>query len=642
MKTNAKMLRSSFKWLFALLLCLGASFTPVKASTADYYIENFKINATYHKNNTITQTETVQVNFLEPKHGIYQYIPEKYYVGYKDDEAKTGQVDTYAIQVKNVSVSGAAYETSSEDGTYQIKIGDADTYVSGSKTYTIQYTLVLPKDYRPDYDFMYYSLIGPDWACDINHVSFDIQFEKPLTQNEVNGFHLFSGPSGQTSNAAQVDYQVTKKGITGTVDHLSSGSAITILTRLRSNYFVDAYQRSTWLSWLCAIVAAILLILVLIKELQDHDDPVTPIITFDPPDDLDPSAVGYIVDGQADDVDMMALVPYWAKKGYVEIEDKSTAKKKPHIIVHAKVDALPPSSASYQTMLFKAMFKKNKSCDFTHMNKKFGEKFIAAKEALHQSFLDERKLEETDSFEYISLVGLILFAIALLTSSYIGYFYHWYMAVFFVILFVICAICLNKNIKESFDKQHHRPWKLLLSLIALGAWLFFLYQQGTKTDQILPGWLLYGLSILSYLSLFFSYRMQKMSTYWKEKAGPLMGLKDFIQKAEVDQLEKLSAENPNYFYDVIPYAMVFGLAQTWAKKFTSIEIPQPDWYVGSDPTLWNTMYFYSMMDHGIQTPVNDSVKSYNAAQAAAQAGSSSGSFGGFSGGGAGGGGGGAW
>ena len=121
-----------------------------------------------------------------------------------------------------------------------------------------------------------------------------------------------------------------------------------------------------------------------------------------------------------------------------------------------------------------------------------------------------------------------------------------------------------------------------------------------------------------------------------------MGFKDFIQKAEVDQLEKLSAENPSYFYDVIPYAMVFGLAKTWAKKFTNIQIPQPDWYVANDYTFWNTMYFYSMMNHGIQTPVDNAVRSYNAAQAAQQAGSGSGSFGGFSGGGAGGGGGGAW
>ena len=55
MKTNVKMLRSSFKWFLAILLCLGFCFTPVKANTTDYSIEDFHIDATYHKNNTITQ-----------------------------------------------------------------------------------------------------------------------------------------------------------------------------------------------------------------------------------------------------------------------------------------------------------------------------------------------------------------------------------------------------------------------------------------------------------------------------------------------------------------------------------------------------------------------------------------------------------
>ena len=84
MKTNVKMLRSSFKWFLAILLCLGFCFTPVKANTTDYSIEDFHIDATYHKNNTITQTETIQVNYSTPKHGIYQYIPLHFYVGYKD------------------------------------------------------------------------------------------------------------------------------------------------------------------------------------------------------------------------------------------------------------------------------------------------------------------------------------------------------------------------------------------------------------------------------------------------------------------------------------------------------------------------------------------------------------------------------
>ena len=67
--------------------------------------------------------------------------------------------------------------------------------------------------------------------------------------------------------------------------------------------------------------------------------------------------------------------------------------------------------------------------------------------------------------------------------------------------------------------------------------------------------------------------------------------KDFIEKAEVPQLERLSKENPSYYYDVILYAMVFGLSEIWIKKFSTIPLEQLDQYDSyySDPY---TSYFY--------------------------------------------------
>ena len=44
------------------------------------------------------------------------------------------------------------------------------------------------------------------------------------------------------------------------------------------------------------------------------------------------------------------------------------------------------------------------------------------------------------------------------------------------------------------------------------------------------------------------------------------------------QLERLSKENPSYYYDVILYAMVFGLSEIWTKKFNTIPLAQLDWY----------------------------------------------------------------
>ena len=44
-------------------------------------------------------------------------------------------------------------------------------------------------------------------------------------------------------------------------------------------------------------------------------------------------------------------------------------------------------------------------------------------------------------------------------------------------------------------------------------------------------------------------------------AGRLLGLRKFIEESELPRIRALAAENPEYFYDVLPYASVFGLEE---------------------------------------------------------------------------------
>ena len=44
-----------------------------------------------------------------------------------------------------------------------------------------------------------------------------------------------------------------------------------------------------------------------------------------------------------------------------------------------------------------------------------------------------------------------------------------------------------------------------------------------------------------------------------ELMGKILGLKNFIEKAELNRINILVEENPNYFYNILPYAYVMGL-----------------------------------------------------------------------------------
>ncbi|MGB9619710.1 MAG: DUF2207 domain-containing protein, partial [Armatimonadota bacterium] len=93
----------------------------------------------------------------------------------------------------------------------------------------------------------------------------------------------------------------------------------------------------------------------------------------------------------------------------------------------------------------------------------------------------------------------------------------------------------------------------------------------------------------------------------------------------------------------LPYAMVFGIADKWAKAFDGIQTVPPQWYSGPDGTFRPVLFAHH---------INDATNSWASTMVSQprSSGSGRGGFfsggsgfsGGFSGGGGGGGGGGGW
>lgn len=101
---------------------------------------------------------------------------------------------------------------------------------------------------------------------------------------------------------------------------------------------------------------------------------------------------------------------------------------------------------------------------------------------------------------------------------------------------------------------------------------------------------------------------------------------NIVETAEKNQLEAKVMENPNYFYDILPYTYVLGVSEKWIKKFETIRMQSPSWYYGT--TSFDIASFDSFM--------GSTMSSIQSAM------TSSSSGGGSSGGGSGGGGGGSW
>ena len=127
--------------------------------------------------------------------------------------------------------------------------------------------------------------------------------------------------------------------------------------------------------------------------------------------------------------------------------------------------------------------------------------------------------------------------------------------------------------------------------------------------------------------------MPKRTPYGIKTLGQIEGFKIFLETTHKSQLEALVAENPTYFYDILPYTYVLGISDEWIRKFETITLEPPTWYHSSNS--FHVSSFGAIM--------NSTMKSATAAMGTGGGSGSGGSSGGgSSGGGSGGGGGGSW
>lgn len=146
-----------------------------------------------------------------------------------------------------------------------------------------------------------------------------------------------------------------------------------------------------------------------------------------------------------------------------------------------------------------------------------------------------------------------------------------------------------------------------------------------------------GLLCISGMILVIKY-LPKRTKYGNEMLGKLEGFKNFLETVEKEKLESLVMENPNYFYDILPYTYVLGVSDKWIKKFESISLQAPSWYDSSNS------FDISSFNRFINSTMTSAQGAMTSSPSSSSGGSSSGgsSGGGSSGGGSGGGGGGSW
>lgn len=640
------------KVFYLIMIVLLTWIWPARTANADdggYTVKEYHVDALLQKNNVLEITETIQVHFSQKRHGIYRNIPTHMYVNRDTSpnlDGSSSRVMDYANKIKGLKIDDWDYDTEHKNGNYVIRIGDEDTKVTGDQTYRISYRYVMPDDRISNSDFLFYSVLGSGWDTTIRHFTFDLSFEKALPEEAQAALQIYSGKLGEDENALHVMYDASSTEITGEAYDIGPKQAITIFTNLPQGYFEGARKTTPVPFRITFVLTIVFALFILAVEFLKRDRPVVQTIEFYPPEGMSSAEVGTIVDESADDIDLMSLLPWWADQGYLWMEEvpdkKGRTGKHGHFCLHL-MKQLPEDAPKYQKKLFKALFPKDvETADLSNLEQNFAKKFNAAKSQLNNIYTGEKRLS-TGFATGICLISMlcIFYTLALGFSSQVSLVTNLPFGLVSgvaLLLYGIVRLCLRGR-----DPLRKTGGWIALYVYGLCTWILVMIMTFLccGPDSFLSTIPLLSVGFVTTLSVLNVAKLIHFSAYKKEMMGKLLGLRQFIQTAELPQLKMLVEENPSYYYGVLPYAMAFGMMDDWAKRFEGMTIPEPDWYQCHDHTMFTLLYLNHQMNHHIEKPIQD-IKVEAAAAEMREASSSSSAGGGFSGGGAVGGGGGSW
>jgi hypothetical protein len=591
--------------VFATVLSVAGGAGVASAQTAER-IRSYDVDVAIDRSGSMLVTERIHYDFgTTEHHGIFRDIPDR--LAYDDTRDRVYPIDV--VSVSATAGASADYAIEDQGGTFRIRIGDPDATVSGEHLYTIVYRVEGALNAFGDHDELYWNAIGTEWPVPTERAS--VSVEAPGAIERVACFSGLSGSGGSCGRA-------TVEGSTAAFAQrdLAAYQALTIVVALPKGAVSPepapilqerwSFARAFSITPVTAGVCVALLVLVIgffvrtawrtgrdrrydagaVDVVMGAPDgtPERPVplfesggapVEFAPPEDLRPGQIGTLVDEVANPLDVTATIVDLAVRKYLVIEEvpKKGLFGKPDW----KLTRLRPTDDAllpYEARVLDGLFEDGAEVRLSDLKTKFVQRLRRVQDAL-----------------YDDMVGR-----------------GWFLA--------------------RPDKVRARWTGIGVAVLALGAALEFVAVRWT-TLGLLP----IPVLVLGVLILVGAHEMPRRTPRGTGLTRRVAGFRTVIATAETHMSRW--AEQENVFTRYLPYAIVFGLTDKWAKAFEGLAMQSDtSWYVSPYP--------FAVGDFG---HAMDGFTTAAAGTIASTPGGSGGSGfggGGFSGGGGGGGGGGSW
>ncbi len=524
-----------------------------------FELEDYEITYEISKDCKIAVTEDLTVNYLgRESTGFIRDIPT--------------DGGTQVRNVKVVKLAGNSpsfyYDVDYEYRNFvSVDIGDYTYKYGKTEKYRLTYTYIITNS-EPNGGQLNLNPVGHGWGTKIHHASV-----KMILPDGLEKATCYYGRRGSTSTLP-----VTKTTENGrTVVYAETSEVLPMYAGVTFNLDFkkgDIKAFFDFTPYIFVIVAVVLLaVAVALKFLMFNKSSVVPVVNYEAPHKMDPLKMGKLIDNKIDNEDITSMIFYWASKGYLKINLEKA--NDPTIIRIAQ--KLPDGTPTYEQVLYYGLFKKGDTVKPSELQYRYYKSIDQAKAMVKAETAGLYSLTGTIISVAFAVISGLLLGLAPLI---LGFFRISHALIYFFALFMIVpAIAVNLvgqmliYTRYKFKKSIYiLCWVGVAIMCAVFALVYILTPAGIMdtAPKVILG--LASMATAAASSLLLT-RTEKYTA----QLGDILGFKEFIKLAQKNELETMLEENPQFYYEILPYAQVLGVSDIWEEKFKDITVQPPNW-----------------------------------------------------------------
>ncbi|MDE6557905.1 MAG: DUF2207 domain-containing protein, partial [Clostridia bacterium] len=641
---NFRMLFIAFAILVLVVLFIPSAFSGGGAKVAEaetnYTVKDTNVNydkvekiINVHDKKVLDVTEYITVTFKKSgiNVGLTRNISRKNKItrivnGRKYVKTTINKLNGYSVRIRRNGpdvfsnyVKEYAFTQTDDDYFYILTGADYAYKAAGTYTYEIKYEYDMGEDFISKFDDFTFDIMDYGFRSPVDEFKATVTVYKPSDFPDITDFGKVltfrtNGMSPLTDEEVHASCVNDEDKYTVTCSYSNLGKqlnnngeyerrGLTMQLILPQGYFHTHFKPSAlYKVALAACLISVAGIAAVILILRYRKKPIV-VTEFYAPDNLSPMDVARIYRGKIIGKDFASLVIHWASLGLVSIKlngkrDVILTKLKPYPSGSSKLtytsddfDDEPSKSKTdetkrtpatkytrYEREYFNALFSTtdvfdSKKSRRIHHDLSRSKKIGTVVPKLKKSEPQQKK-KTIIARVIISVISTIPIILTTIWSNQVG----GALPLLFIILFPLIALNVFLYV----------PMPFWFKIIWCG-----LFGGAPLTGLIMNTFSVYDVWYLSVISvvIFFAGHISGLfvTVYPKEneeKLGKILGFKDFLLYAELDKLNERVQDNPDYYYDILPYCYVFGITKKMEKRFSALNIPArlPDYFEGHTTT----------------------------------------------------------